>query len=439
MSTPNDQPHDGSEAPRHDPYAALRIGDYRFFLTGWFLAVIGSQIQATAVGWEIFERTKSAWALGWLGLLQAAPVIGLALPAGQLADRHSRRSIFIITQALAGASSIGLAVVSHLQAPIGWMYLFILTTAVVTAIGWPARAALMPQIVPTAIFSNATMWSSSAFQTAMVVGPAVAGAVLIFSLPAAYLVDAGCSMACVAMMAFLKIRLPARPREPATLKTLLAGVRFVWRAKAILATITLDLFAVLLGGAVYLLPIYSEQILKVGPIGFGWLRAAPAVGALLMALVLAHRPPMRHAGKAMLWAVAGFGVATIVFGLSKNFWLSLAMLFLTGAFDNISVVVRHSLVQMLTPDAMRGRVSAVNNVFIGASNELGGFESGMTAALLGPVASVVAGGVGTILVVLGIGYLWPQVRRIGTLHDLKPLEEEAVAALSPPRTTSHAT
>jgi len=316
------------------------------------------------------------------------------------------------------------------------MYLFIVSTAVVTAIGWPARSALMPQIIPAAAFSNATMWSSSAFQTAMVVGPAIGGALLIFSLPAAYLVDAGCSFVCVAMMAMLRVRLPARPREPATLQTLLAGVRFVWRAKPILATITLDLFAVLLGGAVYLLPIFATEILHVGSVGFGWLRAAPALGAVMMGLVLAHRPPMRHAGKAMLWAVAGFGAATIIFGLSRNFWLSLAMLFLTGAFDNISVVVRHSLVQMLTPDAMRGRVSAVNNIFIGASNELGGFESGMTAALLGPVVSVVAGGVGTILVVLGIGWLWPQVRRVGTLHDLQPLEEEALAATTATATSS---
>jgi MFS family permease len=199
-----------------------------------------------------------------------------------------------------------------------------------------------------------------------------------------------------------------------------AGIRFVWRTKIILATITLDLFAVLLGGATFLLPAVVTDILHVGSVGFGLLRAAPAVGACLMAVLVAHRPPMKHAGRAMLWAVAGFGAATIVFGLSRNYWLSVAMLFLTGAFDNISVLVRHTLVQVLTPDEMRGRVSAVNNVFIGSSNELGGLESGVTAAIFGTVTSIVGGGIGTIVVVILTALIWPQVRRFGSLQDAKP-------------------
>jgi MFS family permease len=200
-----------------------------------------------------------------------------------------------------------------------------------------------------------------------------------------------------------------------TLQTLVAGFVFVWQHPVILAALALDLFAVLLGGATTLLPIYATEILKVGAIGWGWLEAAPAVGAMLMAIVLAHRPPLKHAGRALMWSVVGFGVATIVFGFSRNFWLSLAMFFLTGALDNISVVVRHTLVQSLTPDPMRGRVSAVNGMFIGASNELGGFESGMVASLASPTISVVAGGIGTLAVVGIVALLCPQLRRYGRL------------------------
>jgi MFS family permease len=207
-----------------------------------------------------------------------------------------------------------------------------------------------------------------------------------------------------------------------TLRSLAAGVEFVWNRKIILATITLDLFAVLFGGAEYLLPVFATDYLHVGAVGFGWMRAAPAIGALAMGITIAHLPPMKHAGRAMLLAVTGFGAAIIVFGLSRNYPLSLAMLFFTGAFDNVSVLVRHTLVQILTPDDMRGRVSAVNNVFIGASNELGGFESGLTARLFSPIISVVCGGIGTILVVAVVTVIWPQVRRFGSLVDAKPAD-----------------
>ncbi len=241
-----------------------------------------------------------------------------------------------------------------------------------------------------------------------------------FNVPAAYIVSAIFAAIFAVSLGSVRMRGQAPAREPATLKSLAAGVRFVFRTKIILATITLDLFAVLLGGATYLLPIYAKDILHVGAVGFGWMRAVPAIGALLMGLVIAHLPPMKRAGRAMLWAVGGFGAATIVFGLSRSYWLSLAMLFLTGALDNISVLVRHTLVQVLTPDSMRGRVSAVNNIFIGASNELGGFESGLTAKLFGTVTSVVAGGIGTIVVVLATAGIWPQVRKFGSLVDAKP-------------------
>ena len=250
-----------------------------------------------------------------------------------------------------------------------------------------------------------------------------------FSTGAAYLIDAACAVAFFGTLFFICLR--PREQKPDPSKHpggLMAGARFVWRTKIILATITLDLFAVLLGGATALLPIFARDILDVGSVGFGWLKAAPALGAFVMALLIAHRPPMRHAGRAMLWAVAGFGVATIVFGLSRWYWLSLVALALTGAFDNISVVVRHTLVQVLTPDSMRGRVSAVNNIFIGASNELGELESGLVGWKLGPVLSVLTGGIGTLLVVFGAAVTWPEVRRFGSLHDAKPIEDETGAA-----------
>jgi MFS family permease len=299
------------------------------------------------------------------------------------------------------------------------IYGVLFLAAVGKAIGWPSRSALLPALVPTEVFANAIAWNTSAFQIAAMIGPALGGLVLVWNRPAAYFLAACCGLIYVVMLLWIKSR-PTTRREPATLQSLAAGVRYVVATKIILAIITLDLFAVLLGGATYLLPIFARDILHRGAQGFGWLRAAPALGALTMALLAAHLPPMKRAGRAMLWAVAGFGVATIIFGLSRNFWLSLTMLFLTGSFDNISVLVRHTLVQMLTPDSMRGRVSAVNNIFIGSSNELGGFESGLTAKIFGPIISVVAGGIGTIAVVITVTLVWPQVRRFGSLIDARP-------------------
>jgi MFS family permease len=231
-----------------------------------------------------------------------------------------------------------------------------------------------------------------------------------------YLLDALCAFFFFLLVFAIRRSTQKREQtEESTWKSLIAGVRFVFRRKVILATITLDLFAVLLGGATALMPIFADQILHVGPVGLGWLRAAPAIGAFAMAMVVAHLPPMKQTGKTLMWCVTGFGIATILFGLSKTFWLSLCLLFLVGAFDSVSVIIRGSIVQLVTPDEMRGRVSSVNNIFIGTSNEFGALESGLTAALFGPVVSVVAGGIGTILVVLGVAWRWPETRKIGAL------------------------
>jgi MFS family permease len=273
--------------------------------------------------------------------------------------------------------------------------------------------------VPPENFSRAITWKSSAFQIACVGGPALGGFLIgtfgraweVFVTSAALYFVYSVTVFCMSPRPVM------RAPEPVTLRTLAAGFRFVWNDKIILATITLDLFAVLFGGATALLPIYAKYILHVGAMELGWLVAAPAIGAFCMALAIAHLPPSRNVGRQLLWAVAGFGVATIIFGLSHWLWLSLLALFLTGALDNISVVVRHSLVQLRTPDAMRGRVSAVNNVFISSSNELGAFESGLVAKIFGPVFSVVSGGIGTILVVLLTARVWPEIARLKSMHD----------------------
>jgi hypothetical protein len=284
----------------------------------------------------------------------------------------------------------------------------------------------MPSLVPAEIFSNAVLWSLSVFQYAKVVGPLVGGAIIWLAGGWGFVIALSMVFFCrfVGIAAIVFIRQPAKDRSEQTVswKSLVAGVGFVWRTKLILASLSLDMFAVLLGGAIYLIPVYAEHILHVEALGLGCLFAADSVGAISMSMFLAHRPPIRRAGVTLLWSVVGFGVYTAIFGLSDWFWLSLVALFMVGAFDTISVVVRHTLVQMLTPDEMRGRVSAVNGVFIVASNDLGGLESGMTSWMFGPVKSVVGGGIGAILVVLGVMRLWPQIGKIGSLDSIQPID-----------------
>jgi MFS family permease len=404
--------------PPHDPYAALRFWNFRFYLVGNVLAIFGMQMQTVAVQWEIYQRTRSPLALGLVGLVQFLPVISLTLPAGHEADRSHRKAIVMLAMFSIACCSVGLAWVSFGMADIGWMYLLLLFSGVARAFLQPAKAALLPQIVPRAAFSNAVTWNMSGFQLAAILGPAVGGQIIYYTKVAwpVYLIDAASTFSFLVLLALMHVPRHAAAAAASTGQALLAGLRFVGRNKVILAAITLDMFAVLLGGAVALLPLYAEDILEVGARGFGWLRTAPAVGALLFSFLVAHRPPIEKAGKTLLWVVAGFGLATIVFGFSRSYALSLCMLFLIGAFDIVSVVIRHTLVQLLTPDEMRGRVSAVNSVFIGASNELGGFESGLVAQLVSPVFSVVSGGVGTLLVVVIVAWLWPELRRYGRLQ-----------------------
>jgi MFS family permease len=408
----------GSEKLR-DPYAPWRRRDYRLYLFGNMAVNIGANMQSVAVGWELYERTGSAMSLAWVGLVQALPIMLLALPAGQLADRLDRRKIVLFGLLVMAAASLGLAIVSHQHGSVEWMYAMLLIGAGGRAFFWPASQALLPQLVPNDEFSSAVTWRSTAYQMACVTGPALGGFMIGLQRTTmwVYVVDAGMTFANCCCVAAIAPHPMTRLAESASVKTLLAGFRYVINNKLILAAITLDLFAILLGGATALLPIYARDILQVGPTGLGWLRAAPAVGAISMAVTLSHRPPLRRAGRALLLAVTVFGIVTIVFGISTSFWLSLLMLACCGAADNISVVVRHSLVQLRTPNEMRGRVSAVNSVFISASNELGEFESGTVARFFGPVASVVSGGIGTIIVVAMTAWMWPEIRRLGPLQE----------------------
>ncbi len=409
----------------HDPYAALRIPGYRRYLSGNFLALLGMQMQSIAVGWEVYTRTNSTAQLGLVAFLQFLPVLILGIPAGQLADRLPRKIILSFGVGFLVLGSLGLGWISWTQAPIGWMYLFLLINGSAKAIMQPAKGAMLPLLVPKDRFVSAVTWNSSTFELATVLGPSLAGSLLaMWNLPALiFLLEALSSVVFLLLLPGVKTRPQVISRRAATWNELLDGVRFVWSQKIILGTISLDLFAVLLGGAITLLPVYAMSILHVGASGYGYMRTMPAIGAICTSIAVAHLPPFRRAGRTLLWSVAGFGVATIVFGFSRNYPLSLFMLFLTGVFDNVSVQVRQTLVQLLTPDEMRGRVAAVNGIFIGASNELGGAESGLVASLFerqddityGPTVSVVSGGIGTLLVVLIIAKWFPGVRSYGRL------------------------
>ncbi|MEH2089626.1 MFS transporter [Nostoc sp.] len=416
----NSKPHN-FEVAQHDPFAAFKFRDYRLFTIGRLVLFIGSQMQTVAIGWELYERTNSAIALGGVGLAQVLPMIILTLIAGDVADRRDRKLTMLLSVILLALCSLALGILSYTQGAIFLIYACLVLTGVARAFLKPASDALMWQLIPVTAFTNAATWNSSSFQLASVIGPAFGGfgIALLGSATGVYVLAAIAALLCFILTLAIKEQKVIRKTEPISLKALAAGAKFVWQNQLILAAITLDMFAVLLGGAIALLPIFAKDILHVGPVELGYLQAAHSIGALTMAITLAYLPPLRKAGPALLWSVVGFGVVTIIFGLSRSFWLSMLMLILGGALDSISVVIRHTLVQIRTPDHLRGRVAAINSVFISASNELGGFESGLTAALFGPVISVVGGGIGTIVVVIATAMIWPGIRKLGALQEYK--------------------
>ncbi len=422
---------DTSEASlylEHDAYAAIRRDNFRRYWIGNVLSILGRQMQTVTVVWEVYRRTGDPFDVGLVGLVQVIPVLSLALVAGHVADRFDRKWVLAAAMALSGIASLGLAAVSYFEWPIAATFGCLFLLGISRAFQQPAKNALVPQLVPRAIFSNAVTWNLGGFQLASVVGPALGGWTLALFDHAyvVYLINVAAALAFVVLLVGVRRRASDVPHESTTLRSLVEGISFVWNHKVVLGAMALDMFAVLLGGAKALLPIFASDILHVGPLGYGWLAAAEAIGALAMSLTLMHRPPIVRAGRSLLLAVSGFGIAIVVFGLSRSFTLSFVALFCTGAFDCISVVIRHTLVQMLTPDRMRGRVSAISGMFIGTSNELGEFESGTLARFTSPVFAVVFGGIGTLVVVLIAAFGNPKLRRYGRLDgrgDSEPLAE----------------
>jgi MFS family permease len=406
----------------HDAYAALRHREFRWFIISLFTMVVGSQLQAVVVGWQVYRLTHDPLSLGLIGLAEALPFIGVALPAGYLADRRNRRAISVAALLVIACCSAALLTFSatpgfFVRAGVGPIYATIFVSGVARGILQPARQALGAEIIPRSVYQNAIAWRSSTWQTASVIGPAIGGLLYGFAGAVASYGTAALLML-VALAAFLMVRYAPVPRaleRSSMFAELLSGLRFVWSEHAILAALSLDLFSVFLGGAEALLPVFAAEILKVGPQGLGILRAAPAAGAVTMGIFLAHRPPFRRAGRTMLLAVGVFALAIVGFGLSRDYYLSLALLALSGMADNVSVVIRSTLIQLLTPPHMLGRVSAVNSIFIGSSNELGAFESGVAARLLGAVPAVVLGGSAALAVVGLTARLVPRLRTLGRI------------------------
>ena len=433
-------------------YALFRNAEFTRYLIARFIAALGMQMLVTALDWELWKRAHSGLALGFVGLALMIPMILCTLPAGQLADRRNRKNIILGSTIVLAFASLGLTLTSFfidLNQNVAAFQFFAYSLLVVIGIArtflWPASAAFVTALVSREELPRAITFNSGAFQLSCVVGPSIAG-VVIWLTHGAWLVYAFNVLAgivCFALVIGIRHEHKIPPREPVSLKTLVTGFKFVFQNKIILGTLTLDMFAVLLGGAVTLLPIFADTIIPLHNgaegVGLGLLRAAIPVGAIVCVFFLAHRPPLQKAGHTMLLCVAIFGVATMLFGLANRqclgnwfpaldgawFWVAFSLMALCGAVDNVSVVVRQTLVQILTPDDKRGRVSAVNSLFIGTSNELGGFESGVTQHLFGPVMgntlatgailSTVVGGFGTILVVLAVAWIWPEIRRYGKL------------------------
>jgi MFS family permease len=388
--------------------------DLALYQVARFFIVAALEMQSVAVGWQVYEITRQPLDLGLVGLAQFLPGVFLFLLAGHTADRHDRRRLLNICYCgFVLCSGLLLLLAIRGSRSVNLIYAILLLLGVVRCFNWPASRALLPQLVPAHYFSRAVAWNASTFQAATILGPAIGGVLYAAAKGPEIVYGTATASALVALAATLRIHSQPliRPAQEMSLRAVMAGFAYVWREKVVLGSISLDMFAVLLGGAVALLPVYASEILKTGPWGLGLLRSAPGIGAAMMAIFLAKRPIQRKAGPIMLWCVAGFGIFTILFGISRSLVLSLFALLLVGATDMVSVIIRATLVQFATPDEMRGRVNAVDMLFIGASNELGEFESGLTAHWFGTVPAVVLGGVGTLVVIGLWTWLFPALRK----------------------------
>lgn len=402
-----------TESQSHAGLAAFRHVDFLLYEVGRFFVVAALEMQSVAVGWQIYEITRRPIDLGYVGLVQFVPVIGLFLVAGHVVDRFNRKSVLMLCMAgMAICSALLFEIARSGTINVKPIYGVLFLLGIIRAFNGPAGRSLLPALVSDEVFPNAVAWNATTFQAATILGPALGG-VLYAALrgPAGvYATSLAASLLASVAIIRMKLRQFERAREEVSMRTVLAGLHYIWTHKIILGSISLDLFAVLLGGSVALLPVYAREILHTGPWGLGMLRSAPGVGALLMAIALAYRPLRNRVGKIMLACVAAFGAFTIVFGISRSMVVSLIALLLVGATDMVSVVVRGTLVQVATPDAVRGRVNAVDMIFIGASNEFGEFESGVTAAWFGTVPAVIVGGLGTLTVVGLWAWIFPELR-----------------------------
>jgi len=404
--------------PRLAGHPAFTHPDFVWFTFARFFLVVALEMQSVAVGWQVYEITHRAIDLGYVGLAQFLPGFALFLVGGHAADLYDRRRLLMWCYAGFGLCSIFLLLISW-KAPhsVHLIYVVLVLLGSVRSFNWPASRAILPLLVPDEHFANAVAWNSSVFQIATIAGPAVGGIIYaVFHGPiAVYALGFAVSALAWTMTLRIHTRPAVRARDGISLTTVLAGFSFIWRKKLILGSISLDMFAVLLGGATALLPVYASEILHTGPWGLGLLRSAPGVGAAVMAIVVAYQPIRRRAGLTMLACVSLWGLLTIAFGLSRSLIVSLVALFLCGASDMVSVIIRATLVQIATPDEMRGRVNAIDMLFIGVSNELGEFESGFTAQWFGAVPAVVLGGLGTLTIIALWAWLFPELRNADQL------------------------
>lgn len=416
-----------NESQSHAGLAAFRHIDFLLYEIGRFFVVAAVEMQSVAVGWQVYEITRRPLDLGYVGLVQFVPVIGLFLVAGHVVDRFNRKNVLMLCMAgMAICSALLFEIARSGTLNVTPIYGVLFLLGIVRAFDGPAGRSLLPALVPDEVFPNAVAWNATTFQAATILGPALGGVLYAFHGPAGvYATALAASLLAAIAIVRMNLRQFERPREEVSLRTVLAGLHYIWTHKIILGSISLDLFAVLLGGSVALLPVYAREILHTGPWGLGMLRSAPGVGALLMAIALAYRPLRNRVGKTMLACIAAFGVFTIVFGVSRSMTLSLIALLLVGATDMVSVVVRGTLVQVATPDAVRGRVNAVDMIFIGASNEFGEFESGVTAAWFGTVPAVIIGGMGTLAVVSLWAWMFPDLRNADRLTPAQQQESMA--------------
>lgn len=410
--------------------AVYRDANLLRFVCTRMLIVLALQVQSVALGWFVYAQTGSAFSLGLIGLAQFLPSIPLLAMAGYAADHYDRRKVVMLSQALQAAGALGLYACVHF-APTQMLPIYLMAMLIASARSFslPATASLLPNIVSRQQFPQAVAFSSSSMQFAAMVGPAIGG--FVYAAIEEQIFLALVALPAIAALLILTVKAPPATEQTASgsaWEKAIAGFRYVRRNSLILGALSLDLFAVLLGGVTALLPIFAQDILHVGPAELGILRSGPTFGALLVGIAMTRLPVRRHAGQTMLWSVVVFGVATIGFGLSTNFLLSLAALVVIGASDMVSLVIRQTMIQMATPDAMRGRVSAVNSVFVGASNQLGSFEAGVMASLLGATAAAVVGGFGTLMVVAVIAYLFPALREADRPHG--PIGENEAASIS---------